>query len=63
MDRYTGSMIKGMGRRRKLVSYKFEITSISSSEFIQINSMFLIKLWIRYAIYNAIYNAIDPSSL
>ena len=52
-----------MGRRRKLVSYKFEITSISSSEFIQINSMFLIKLWIRYAIYNVIYNAIDPSSL
>lgn len=41
MDRYTRSMIKGMGRRRKSQRYKYEIILISSSEFIQINSIFI----------------------
>lgn len=39
MDRYTRSMIKGIGRR-KPQRYKYEIISISGSEFIQINSIF-----------------------
>lgn len=40
MDRYTRGTIKGMGRR-KTQRYKYEIISISDSEFIQINSIFV----------------------